>query len=345
MAHRALPPRFRRSPGSRTGCRYSVGAVTPTKVAAQTLEEVVLRINAVHGTTLSLTGRFGAGEQGAYRLRDAAGAQFVLKWSPGERGVGRLPAVVPTLDCLRERGYPIPRYTVFGVLRAPQGRYSVQELLPGESVWDAAQSVVDDALALNALQAGRAAHLALGRRYRGVAYPPWCKLLPRLARRGGNGFCHLRAMRAYSPEAARLLATIQAFIADHADRLAAVPATDVVHFDFGGHNILVHEGRITGVVDWEGLVPGDRAFDLATFLFYDGYYARVAPTRERLWSHALELVDAATLGVYLCHMAHREADWSIRHHGPATVAEVLDVCDAVLTDVARRSGYPVRAWR
>jgi len=35
---------------------------------------------------------------------------------------------------------------------------------------------------------------------------------------------------------------------------------DIVHDDFQGPNILVHEGRISGVVDWEGCCRGDRAF-------------------------------------------------------------------------------------
>src|SRR4051794_3924898 len=166
-----------------------------------------------------------------------------------------------------------------------------------------------------------------------------------LALRGGIGFCQLRAMKAYSPLTARLLDRVQEYIAAHADCLAAAPATDVVHFDFGGSNILVDRCRITGVVDWEGLVPGDRAFDLATFLFYDGYYAGISEVREPLWRRALELGDEQTFGIYLCHIIHRQADWSIRHHDAATVGEVLDVCDVVLRDVAERSAYPLPAWR
>ena len=43
---------------------------------------------------------------------------------------------------------------------------------------------------------------------------------------------------------------------------------DVVHFDFNPSNILIENGQVSGVIDWEGTCVGDRTFDLATLLFY-----------------------------------------------------------------------------
>ena len=43
---------------------------------------------------------------------------------------------------------------------------------------------------------------------------------------------------------------------------------DAVHFDFQDANILVRNGAIAGVIDWEGCCAGDRAFDLVTFCYY-----------------------------------------------------------------------------
>jgi energy-coupling factor transporter ATP-binding protein EcfA2 len=163
----------------------------------------------------------------------------------------------------------------------------------------------------------------------------------RLTLEGGDAlglhFCHLAALRARSPRTAALLARLQAHVAAHAPRLAARPARDVVHFDFGGHNILAAGGRVTGVVDWEPY-PGDRVFDLATLLFYEGYTAGAAATRARVWGRALALADAATVGIYLCHMIHRQTDWSLRHDDAATVARVLGTGAAVLRDLDRRLG-------
>ena len=248
------------------------------------------------------------------------------------------------LDRLRAAGYPIPRYVAWGVLAAPAGRYTVQERLPGANAWGLHGAALEDALALNDLQAGAGGALLAGARP-GTVPPdePWGVWLPRLTLEGGEGlglhFCHLAALRARSPRTAALLARLQAFVAAHAPRLAARPAGDVVHFDFGGHNILVAGGRVTGVVDWEPY-PGDRVFDLATLLFYQGYAAGAAATRKRIWARALALADAATVGLYLCHMIHRQTDWSLRHDDTATVARVLGTGAAVLRDLGRQLGRP-----
>jgi Phosphotransferase enzyme family len=307
---------------------------------SEALAAVLRQINAAHGTAFALGERFAWGGQGAVQLRDAAGAGSVLKWRPGATDLGALPAEVPLLDRLRAAGYPIPRYLAWGVLAAPAGRYTVQERLPGESAWGLRGAALEDALALNDLQADAGAALEAFARAAGAPpYEPWPRRLPRLAREGGDGFCLLEAMRTHSPQTAALLARLQAYILDHAPRLAARPARDVVHFDFAGPNILVAGGRITGVVDW-GPLPGDRAFDLATLLFYDGYYADVAATRARVWGRALELVDADTFGVYLAHLVHRQTDWSLRHHDAAMVARVLGLGAAALRDLDRHRGRP-----
>jgi Ser/Thr protein kinase RdoA (MazF antagonist) len=319
----------------------------------------VRQINAAHDTAFALRRRFESGEQGAFQLEDRDGARFVLKWQADESDAGALPAIIPVLDSLRAAGYPIPRYVLHGVLDAPRGRYSIQEQLPGRSGRTLSDQAVTQALALNELQAGRAAGL-LGRTAPfpafapgaaaqvSGAFEPWRDYLPRLTLRGGDGFCHLDAMRAYSPDTAALLARLQDYVATHAGRLEAAPATDVVHFDFSPSNILVAvagpyggpDRHITGVVDWEGLVPGDRAFDLATLLYYAGYCAGTSGTRDRIWPRALDLVDAPTFGLYLCHMVHRQTDWSIRHHDAHTIAAVLRVAASVLGDVASRTGQP-----
>jgi hypothetical protein len=302
------------------------------------IPEVVQRINAGHGTAFEVVERFQRGSQGAFRLRDGAGNGYVLKWSAGETGLGSLTSEVPLLDRLRAAGYPIPRYVAWGVLGAPVGRYTVQTLLPGKSAWGIGGQALEDALALNDLQADAGGVLLEGGvGARGTPYEPWHRLIPRLALEGGDGFCHLDAMRGHSPRTAAALTRVQGYVAGRATSLGSRPARDVVHFDFSGPNILVDEGRVTGVVDW-GPVPGDRTFDLATLLFYDGYYADVADTRARIWGRALELVDAGTFGVYLAHMVHRQTDWSIRHHDAAMVERVLGIGDAVFADLDRQIG-------
>ena len=141
---------------------------------SEALAPVLRQINAAHGTAFALGERFPRGGQGAVRLHDPAGAGFVLKWRPGEPDPGALPAEVPLLDRLRAAGYPIPRYVAWGVLAAPAGRYSVQEQLPGESAWGLRGAALEDALALNDLQAGAGAVLLAFARAAGPPpYEPW----------------------------------------------------------------------------------------------------------------------------------------------------------------------------
>src|SRR2546423_5361448 len=90
---------------------------------------LVAFINAHHGTTFALGTRLAHGEQGALMLSDRAGARFVLKWQAGVDDLSRAHEVVRTVDRLRQRGYPAPRYVAVG-LHAGQ-RYLVQAAPPG----------------------------------------------------------------------------------------------------------------------------------------------------------------------------------------------------------------------
>jgi aminoglycoside phosphotransferase (APT) family kinase protein len=58
-----------------------------------------------------------------------------------------------------------------------------------------------------------------------------------------------------------LVEAILAWLEQHAPRSFARRA--LLHGDFGFHNLLVHEGRITGLLDWEFCHVGDVAEDLA----------------------------------------------------------------------------------
>jgi Phosphotransferase enzyme family len=120
---------------------------------------------------------------------------------------------------------------------------------------------------------------------------------------------------------------------------------------------LLAVGQAPGLVFWvQQRLPGsvldrgqpepdhDRAFDLATLLFYlydhDGIRARL---RARL----LELTGPRAARAYLGHMVLRQVDWSLRHHSaaPATRRH-LRLARLVTADIARgpatRSPAPAR---
>lgn len=86
-------------------------------------------------------------------------------------------------------------------------------------------------------------------------------------------------------------------------------------------------------MDWEGIKPGDRAFDLVTFRL--GFTHAVAPAglSDLVWGRARQLCPTEDLEAYLAHMALRRLDWSIRHHGPTEVEDLVALVHHLRADL------------
>lgn len=278
------------------------------QVGAST-EALIAQINAAHGTDYRLAQRYADGEQGAFALLDPAGEAFVLKVRGDPSEVAHLRAVAACVANLRAGGYPAPDYLHIGAT-ATQA-YSVQTALPGAPLRRLAAQYLPALLALNERQAGQA--LA-------DADDPWPGPVVTPTLEGGPGYCLLEPMRGYGSETAALLDRLQAIVRRGAT--LALPQDDVVHFDFTPLNILVAGEQIGGVIDWDGVCAGDRAFDLATLLFYTHHSQGLA---DELYAAACGLAGPAAVALYLAHLAHRQIDWSIRFHDATAVAYVLDV--------------------
>jgi aminoglycoside phosphotransferase (APT) family kinase protein len=99
----------------------------------------------------------------------------------------------------------------------------------------------------------------------------------------------------------------------------SIPADrDFVHFDFNPANLLSDGTSVTGVIDVNPpVLAGDRAFDLATLLFYHYDHDTI---RDRLRERLLDLAGPRPASAYLAHMVLRQVDWSLRFHPgvPAT---------------------------
>jgi hypothetical protein len=291
------------------------------------LPTLVAYINAQHGTTFRITDRYLGGEQGAVGLANAESVRFVLKWRPGARDLDGLQAVIRVVDRLRSRWYPVTRYVVRGL--HPSGAYVVQSALPGAPVKRLTASQIEQIVALNDRQRGLAT----------TSTPPWPDQIVTDVLQGGDGYCLLDPMRRHSPATARLLEIVQGLVGQHRD--VSAPTDDIVHFDFQPSNILAMPDKISGVVDWDGACPGDRAFDLATLLFYV-YDQDTA--RDALWHRLGEIAEPRATAVYLAHLIHRQVDWSIRHRPPETVDRWLERARVVLQDLPARTGCDVPAW-
>jgi aminoglycoside phosphotransferase (APT) family kinase protein len=122
-----------------------------------------------------------------------------------------------------------------------------------------------------------------------------------------------------------LLAALQALVVRHWDD--RYETADLVHFDFNPANILVEDGTISGVIDWQDPCGGDCAFDLVTLLFYAW---DIPAVRDTVWQYLRGQVGPGVLAVYLAHMILRQVDWSIRHHGPQETASWLRIAREAL---------------
>jgi aminoglycoside phosphotransferase (APT) family kinase protein len=288
---------------------------------------LVAFINAQHGTRFRLTDRLLHGHRNVAGLYNASNTRFIIKWSPSDGDDERLDEAVRLVDRLRSRWYPVPRYVMRGTHAG--GRYFVQTALPGSPVTRLTPSQVVQIVALNELQREQAAAPA----------EPWPARVADDVLEGGAGYCLLDPMRGHAPTTARVLDLLQELVAQH--RGVSTPTTDIVHFDFQQSNMLGISGKISGVVDWEGALPGDRAFDLVTLLFYDYDQETV---REMLWQTVTRLTDPAAVAVYLAHLIHRQVDWSIRHHEQPTLDRWLERARLVWEAIPQRTGCAVSPW-
>ena len=280
-------------------------------------------VNAAHGTSFAAHGRYPTGEQGAFSITETDGTdsrRFVLKWGKGTNVPDELRQAAVITARLRDNGYPASRYRLFGVAPTLGVVYSVQEELSGAPLGGRLdRALVDRLLELNALQA----ELAL------APTGDWPRPLVDTVLHGGDGYCLPETLRSTSAETAALLATLQRLATVDLDRRP--PAVDVVHFDFQGTNILAAENEISGVVDWEGCLPGDRRFDLATLYFYAAASDEAEPDQvDRLWRLLLAHTGRPLLGVYLAHLVLRQVDWSLRFHHRSEVERWLGHADVLL---------------
>jgi aminoglycoside phosphotransferase (APT) family kinase protein len=217
----------------------------------------------------------GGRSQGAWFATAADGAPVVLKWSPDATMAARYAALLPGLDALRARGVPAPEY--LHVSAFDGGTLSAQRALRGRSEDNPPPAVVERMVACIAAKAG-------------IGGPPpaadqraWGAFVVHTLRVGQDGWGMHEALRAGGPRTAAVLDRVEALGAD-ADP-SWFPDDGMVHLDLHTDNVLVDDGRLSGIIDWEGACAGDHRFDLVAFAFdLDGH-------EQPIW----DVVDAAGL--------------------------------------------------
>jgi hypothetical protein len=279
----------------------------------------------------------GGGEsRSVFVAMDHAGAASIVKIlpdsEPGARpdALGRLRALETTVARLRGRGYPAPRMTAVG--RLPGLVYWITERISGAPL-DAGDGRTDlEAVArflprliqLNDAQAGL-----------GTGDPgEWPELVRRTLTSGGDGYCVHATLEANSGTRDLLAAmrrTGERFGADIPD------GRDFTHYDFTPANLMSDGTALTGVIDINPVVlAGDRAFDLASMLFYCYDHDKIRPVlRDRL----LERAEPGVACTYLAHIALRQADWSLRFYpGSPGTGRHLRLAETAVADIRAIAG-------
>jgi len=171
-------------------------------------------------------------------------------------------------DALVQAGFPAPRVLLHETELAPLGLpFLVMERLPGETMWSATA------------KAGPRAFLAVPRQL--------AELHVRLHRVSGEAVRVSARALGVDPAVMGVQADVERLhrriardgltaLLPAADWLvgnvpAPVQAEVVCHSDFHPLNIMMEDGRITGVIDWANVVLGEPAYDVAalrTIAFY-----------------------------------------------------------------------------
>jgi aminoglycoside phosphotransferase (APT) family kinase protein len=213
---------------------------------------------------------------------------------------------------LRELGYPAPRYV------RVEPKWALQEELPGEPLEPWRPLPDEIAAELLALHAHHAEPFPAPT----IAAGSWRRVVASSILSGARSYLRLATLRDHSARSRELLTRCQDAVRRFGERVPELDA--IVHWDFTPDNVLARDGRVSGVIDWEGSRPGDPRFDLVTLAFY-------APGTPLLEEACGEL-DPGLRAVYAAHLCVRQAEWSLRRHDAGTgermLAYALEVASA-----------------
>ncbi|WP_327636966.1 aminoglycoside phosphotransferase family protein [Kribbella sp. NBC_00482] len=211
-----------------------------------TTESVVAELNVALGTNYQLVRQLTGGLQStAYVLTGGV----VLKWTDNPGWAARVRQAAELVRRARAVGYPTPAWLAVGTTAAGSP-YQLQELVPGSP------PTLDDALARQLIEICELQRDLLPEDRdaswsawsRGVVFDGWDGVWERV--------------QAYDGEVGELLQRYGELCRPYRDE--ELPHHDFVHGDLNMGNLLVADGRITGIVDIEAAGAGSRAYELVS---------------------------------------------------------------------------------
>lgn len=282
-----------------------------------TTESVVAELNVALGTNYQLVRQLTGGLQStAYVLTGGV----VLKWTDDPGWAPRVRQAAELVRRARAVGYPTPAWLAVGTTAAGSP-YQLQELVPGSP------PTLDDALARQLIEICELQRDLLPEDRdaswsawsRGVVFDGWDGVWERV--------------QAYDGEVGELLQRYGELCRPYRDEELA--HHDFVHGDLNMGNLLVADGRITGIVDIEAAGGGARAYDLvalATSAARDGADAGVdelfLEAALRANGRAAVAVCAAAAFASVAEFVHERSTYSQDrvNHGGRRLLEMMGAC-------------------
>lgn len=278
--------------------------------AESSIPDILALVNSGAGTgnPWRLSGRLAGGLQtGTWKVEDCDGNAGALKYYEARRSPHEVEQWAALVRTARAAGWPTPAWHAWGVDRLGHP-YTLVDFVEGAPPERLDEATLDAILAVTDIQRGLAAERGVDRSAQALesVFHDTRRWKSVLARR--------------SPEAVEAGEAI----ARRAEPFRGIelPAADLVHLDFGLHNLVFRDRRLDAVVDLEGLGRGTACIDLATLLFAthaSGAYEERA--LRRLIDHVLSRDGAAVASVAL---ASALFDWVVYASARLGTAEVID---------------------
>ena len=268
---------------------------------------VTARLAAEAGVELAVDGHSTAGQVGAAYVRWPDGHRSVLTYAPGP-ALALCQATATNLHYARRAGVPAPEYEL--VVDLGDEVALVQQLLPGSPPEQVDVDLIEQMLTIN------------HRMYRILAGAADIATVPLHLTESGPGFCLHEPLQAHNDRTRRLLGWVHEVGASVPPMMAG---DDLVHVDYHPGNVLVHDGVISGVVDWVGAARGDARFAIVVMRFAGGLSDQAIARIDRALEEELTEEE---LRPYWAALSLRLVDWSIRHFTDADTERWLDLAES-----------------
>lgn len=282
-----------------------------------TTESVVAELNVALGTGYRLVRQLTGGLQStAYELTDGD-TWVVLKWTDDPSWAPRVRRAADLVRRARAVGYPTPAWLAVGTTAAGSP-YQLQEFVLG------APTALDEALARQLIGICELQRDLVPEE--GVSWSGWSS---GVVFAGWDGVW--ARVQTYGGEVTELLRRYDVLCGPYRDD--KLPDDDLVHGDLNVGNLLVDNGRITGIVDIEAAGCGARAYDfvaLAASAARDGAAAGVdelfLEAALRASGRAAVAVCAGAAFASVAEFVHERSTYSQErvNYGARRVLELLD---------------------